>query len=331
MTQVINSLQQRSNFSSLESIWWRRTQLLNCAGSESVLDSEVDRAIFDLLGVSQHQGITAVFEHASSFDGFLNHVEQLSGISGQGLARANAYLNDLAQPTWVQQKFDEIAAMPNVLTDEDIQQWHEDGYVILRQALDLELCSKVIKAIADFLDIDINDPSQWYGLKMRNGIMVDLIQHPALTQARNVKRIHKAYSQLWETEDLVVSVDRCGFNPPHTQEHPFSGPDLHWDLNFAKPLKFGTQGIVYLTDTAPEQGALTVVPGFHLKSPDLIGQYANNQHQTDFHQFGSRAIGANAGDMVIWHHFLPHGSRANLTEQPRIVQYINMYPFPQIS
>ena len=30
--------------------------------------------------------------------------------------------------------------------------------------------------------------------------------------------------------------------------------------------------------------------------------------------------------MVIWHHFLPHGSSANSGSYPRIVQYLNMYP-----
>ena len=37
-------------------------------------------------------------------------------------------------------------------------------------------------------------------------------------------------------------------------------------------------------------------------------------------------IAANAGDFVIWHHALPHGSSPNRAAYPRIVQYINMYP-----
>ncbi|CAM3933441.1 phytanoyl-CoA dioxygenase family protein [Pseudoalteromonas byunsanensis] len=329
MASSVNSSSLLCDTSLLETVWWQHTQLLNSADSELKLDSEVDRAIFDLLGVSQHQGISAVYENALSFDGFLSHIAKISSFSLLNLNRASAYLNGVNQPAQIQQRFDEIAAMPDVLTSEDLQQWQEDGYVILKEALDLKQCSAVKKAIADFLSVDLNDSSKWYDLELRAGIMVELIQHPALTQARNAKRIHKAYSQLWGTEDLIVSTDRCGFNPPQTHTHPFSGPDLHWDLNLCKPLQLGTQGIVYLTDTAPEQGALTVVPGFHHQLPKQIKQYVSKQHQIDLHQFGSRAIGANAGDMVIWHHFLPHGSRPNLTEQPRIVQYINMYPFPK--
>nr|WP_246483388.1 phytanoyl-CoA dioxygenase family protein [Paenacidovorax monticola] len=32
------------------------------------------------------------------------------------------------------------------------------------------------------------------------------------------------------------------------------------------------------------------------------------------------------GDLIIWHHALPHGSRPNTTRQPRLVQYINLFP-----
>jgi hypothetical protein len=40
---------------------------------------------------------------------------------------------------------------------------------------------------------------------------------------------------------------------------------------------------------------------------------------------GSVPVRANACDLIIWHQFLPHGSRPNLEQNPRIVQYINMY------
>ncbi|MCF6434627.1 phytanoyl-CoA dioxygenase family protein [Pseudoalteromonas sp. MMG022] len=330
MTLLENTLQRLGLTSALENTWWQHTQLLNATTSERTLDSEVDRAVFDLLGVSQHQGISAVYANTTSFEGFLTHIAQFNCIKELNLERVNAYLTGKSQPTAMRQLFDEIAAMPDVLTEQDLQQWQEEGYVVVKQALDLKQCDAVIKAIAGFLNADLSQASQWYELKVSAGIMVDLIQHPALTQARNIKRIHKAYSQLWNTEDLIVSSDRCGFNPPQTPTHPFSGPDLHWDLNFSKPLKFGTQGIVYLTDTAPEQGALTVVPGFHHQLAKQVEKYKGKQHEIDFHQFGSKAIGANAGDMVIWHQFLPHGSRPNLAELPRIVQYINMYPFPQV-
>jgi hypothetical protein len=40
---------------------------------------------------------------------------------------------------------------------------------------------------------------------------------------------------------------------------------LHWDVSLARPIPFGLQGILYLADTAANQGAFTCVPGFHRK------------------------------------------------------------------
>jgi ectoine hydroxylase-related dioxygenase (phytanoyl-CoA dioxygenase family) len=36
-----------------------------------------------------------------------------------------------------------------------------------------------------------------------------------------------------------------------------------------------------------------------------------------------------AGDMVIWHHALPHAATPNRGERPRIVQYLKYFPPPQ--
>jgi ectoine hydroxylase-related dioxygenase (phytanoyl-CoA dioxygenase family) len=37
-------------------------------------------------------------------------------------------------------------------------------------------------------------------------------------------------------------------------------------------------------------------------------------------------IAGRAGDLVIWHQSLPHGSSPNGSRRPRVVQYINMRP-----
>ena len=39
-------------------------------------------------------------------------------------------------------------------------------------------------------------------------------------------------------------------------------------------------------------------------------------------------IAGKAGDLVIWHSALPHGSSPNSAERPRMAQYIAMSPAP---
>ena len=96
----------------------------------------------------------------------------------------------------------------------------------------------------------------------------------------------------------------------------------------ALPIPLGLQGILYLTDTDAEQGAFTCVPGFHNRIEDwLKGLPEGADPRTqNLEELGPIPIAANRGDFVLWHHALPHGSRPNRTNKPRIVQYIKWYP-----
>ena len=71
---------------------------------------------------------------------------------------------------------------------------------------------------------------------------------------------HQAFTQIWGTVDVWFTKDRCGFHPPQRHDCPVPDPDLHWDVDFVivKPYVIETQGILYLTETPPEQGALTL-------------------------------------------------------------------------
>jgi ectoine hydroxylase-related dioxygenase (phytanoyl-CoA dioxygenase family) len=161
--------------------------------------------------------------------------------------------------------------------------------------------------------------------------MVQYFQHPAFDANRKSRRIHKAFAQLWGKADLWVTTDRVGFNPPERESHRFPGPDLHWDVSVQQPIPLSTFGILYLTDTEAEQGAFTLVPGFPRRIGDWLASLpaGANPRRQDLHALGSRPIAGRAGDLVIWHGAMPHGSRPNRGRLPRIVQYISMYPTDQ--
>jgi len=177
--------------------------------------------------------------------------------------------------------------------------------------------------------MDRHDSSTWYKIHPdKQGIMVQLFQHPALQANRESVRIRKAFEELWGTTDIWVNTDRAGFNPPETDSFKFSGPRLHWDASIELPIPLGLQGILYLTDTAADQGALTVVPGFQNRIGDWIHSLpeGTNPRTQDLEALGATPIPANAGDFIIWHQALPHGSRPNTNIYPRIVQYIAWQP-----
>jgi ectoine hydroxylase-related dioxygenase (phytanoyl-CoA dioxygenase family) len=158
--------------------------------------------------------------------------------------------------------------------------------------------------------------------------MVQYFQHPAFEAIRRSPRIHKAFAQLWATADLWATTDRVGFNAPGREGWKFPGPHLHWDVSVKTPIPLGTGGILYLTDTPPEQGAFTLVPGFQRWGEAWLKALPSgaDPRQQNLYALGERAIGGGAGDLIIWHQALPHGASPNRGTRPRMVQYINMFP-----
>jgi ectoine hydroxylase-related dioxygenase (phytanoyl-CoA dioxygenase family) len=133
---------------------------------------------------------------------------------------------------------------------------------------------------------------------------------------------------LWQKKNIWMNNDRVGFNPPETASWKFPGPDLHWDCSLELPIPFGLQGILYLSDTAADQGAFTLVPGFQHRLESWLNSLppGADPRQQDLHALGSTPITGEAGDFIIWQQALQHGSSPNTSTQPRFVQYINYQP-----
>lgn len=302
----------------------RQGQEIQRAGEESL-----DKMLMNGLGLGLHQTLQFLYHHCPDFDAFERWVVSTAHEPDPlTVERLNASFSGSAHSPLLKAWLQEIEDSPEVLTEQELELWREQGYLLLKNAVPEAQCRAAAKVIRESVGASESDPDSWYETGKRQGIMVELIQHPCLALNRRSLRIHKAFAQLWGTADLWVSADRCGFHPPQKAGFGFPGPDLHWDLDFSQPLTFGTQGILYLTDTLPEQGALTLVPGFHQRINDWVDALRNAKvpPAEELHALGSVPVGGKAGDMVIWHQFLPHGSRPNTAAQPRIVQYINYAP-----
>ena len=213
------------------------------------------------------------------------------------------------------------------LTAEELAFWDENGYVILHDAAPPGNCAAAARAIYEFIGVDLEKPETWYH-GPQTGIWVPLLHHPALWANRDSPRIYQAFRQLWNRRDLWVSVDQAGFNPPEKPGWQFPGPNLHFDVSLQLPVPFGVQGILYLTDTAADQGAFTCVPGFHRKIEAWLRSLppGSDPRAQDLTRLGAIPIAGRAGDLVIWHQALPHGASPNRSTRPRVVQYIKMHP-----
>lgn len=310
--------------------FWSRTMAARQGRFEATSHHErhLDYLVIHASGLGLEQTMGYLGREAPTFAEFERWIEATTGgVEPARVNRINAAVVDADPPAETKHWFAAIEASEPVLSADDLAFWNAQGYVVLHDAVPPADRDAAAAAVWRHLDADPDDAETWYRHRQQ-GIMVQYFQHSAFEANRRSVRIHKAFAQLWRTADLWTTTDRVGFNAPERPGWKFPGPDLHWDVSVKMPIPFGTQGILYLTDTPPEQGAFTLVPGFHRWGEDWLKSLppGADPRAVGLHSLGSQPIGGRAGDLVIWHQALPHGSRPNRGVRPRLVQYINMFP-----
>jgi hypothetical protein len=282
-----------------------------------------DNTVISGLGLGLHETLRHLYATGPSFEQFESWILERNGgsIDSARIDRINRALRgDVAREA--------TPSGDDSLSAEDLRFWEENGYVVVHNAATAENCAAAVEAICEFLRMDWNDPDTWYNGPQGHSIWVPLWRHSAIQANRESPRVRRAFEQIWGRTDLWMNVDQSGMNPPQRPGWRFPGPFLHWDVSLALPIPFGTQALLYLTDTEPEQGAFTCVPGFHRKIESWLESLPPhvNPRQENLDPLGAQAIPGLAGDLIIWHQALPHGSRPNNTNKPRLVQYLNMRP-----
>lgn len=285
-----------------------------------------DHLLLSLLGLGLEQTIQYLASERPDFPAFLDWIAATAGApTGSDIARYHAALDNAPPPSYAAARLAAIDALPPALPPEERARFDRDGYAILSAAINPQEAARAAEAVLAATGARLDDPASWNGPRQQQ-IMVQLFQHPALDVARRSPRIHKAFAELWGTSDLWAITDRASFSPPIGPGDGFAPPRLHWDVSLVRPIPFATQGILYLSDVAEDQGALELVPGFHRRIDGWLDRLDGaDPRQVDLSAEAIR-IPARAGDLIIWRQDLPHGASPNHAASPRIAQYVNMFP-----
>ncbi|MGI2142195.1 phytanoyl-CoA dioxygenase family protein [Shewanella baltica] len=324
---------------------WQKIQLRKRGESFTELANEwhLDKTLLDLCGIGLEPGLRALYQnvHQSAFVAF---IQQTAKLTTADIANINQQLRSIFNGLTLSLTMPEVEDLNSievevsnpavVLSESQLNFWRSEGYLVIPQVLTAEQCAATRDFIWQQLGANEQDPATWYQAHaFMQKIMLQLFRHPQLDANRQVPKIRQVFEQLWQRTDLVMTTDRVSFNPPETPTWRFPGPDMHWDMPLQLPVDFGTQGLIYLTDTSVDQGAFCCVPGFHLKIEEWLLEQNKKQNKTDIElqqqdwsKWPIKPIAANAGDLIIWHHALPHGASPNRGTLPRMVQYINFYP-----
>jgi hypothetical protein len=310
---------------------WRRHRMVGGAASDAA-EWARDRAAIYGLGLGLRETLDFLHSAAPSLAAFERWILQQNGgaIEPGQIDRVNRAVAGVDGGQAAPALGVSVDFVP-VLEESELRFWDEHGYVVLRDAVSPEDCRAAAQALWNYLGMEPAAPEGWYDRGKCDGIFVPLVRHPAFDRNRRSRRIRNAFAQLWGIDDLQVTVDRGGFNPPERPGWKFSGPGLHWDTSLVPPIPLDISGVLYLTDTPAEQGAFHCVPGFHRRIDGWLAALPSgtNPRAQDLSAEAVWVPG-RAGDMVLWHAALPHAASVNRGVRPRLVQYIAYSPLGRV-
>ncbi|WIY23882.1 phytanoyl-CoA dioxygenase family protein [Parasedimentitalea psychrophila] len=224
-----------------------------------------------------------------------------------------------------------------VLSKEDWQHWITKGYVVVRRAVPPTQTKALVDVLWEFDEKDPKDPSTWYEPERRSHVrkelnnagMVEIYHHQALWDNRQTPRLYDAFVDIWDREDLWVTIDRANLNPPKKGATSKDG-FIHWDVNTSiYPLPIGVQGVLSLDVQDEETGGFQCAPYLFEHFDEWIATQPSDRNPLlpDMTGIERENITLAPGDLMIFNSLLAHGVRPNISkDRVRLAQYISMHP-----
>ncbi|MFC5585691.1 phytanoyl-CoA dioxygenase family protein [Nitratireductor kimnyeongensis] len=224
-----------------------------------------------------------------------------------------------------------------VLSKDDWQHWITKGYVIVRQAVPRENVERLVELLWEFDEKDPKDPATWYAPQRRehkmkelnNTGMLEIYNHQYLWDNRMEKRVYDAFVDIWDREDLWVTIDRANLNVPKKAPGNPNG-FIHWDADTSlRPLPIGVQGVLSLKKQDGDVGGFQCIPELFEHFDDWVKTQPVDRDpmHPDTAGFKITNIDMEAGDLLIFNSLLAHGVRPNHSkDRVRMAQYISMHP-----
>jgi hypothetical protein len=224
-----------------------------------------------------------------------------------------------------------------VLSKADWAFWQQNGYVIVRQAVPAANVERLVELLWRFDEKDPNDASTWYAPQRRDHIMkelngtgmLEIYNHQYLWDNRMQQRIYDAFVDIWDREELWVTIDRANLNPPKRLKGNPNG-FIHWDVDTSiTPPPIGVQGVLSLKKQDGDVGGFQCVPELFYGFDDWVKTQPADRDPMHPDMTGLKTVNIDMepGDLMIFNSLLAHGVRPNHSDtRVRMAQYISMFP-----
>lgn len=224
-----------------------------------------------------------------------------------------------------------------VLSEADWQHWITRGYVIVRQAVPMANVERLVNLLWQFDEKDPANSDTWYAPQRRehkmkelnNTGMLEIYNHQHLWDNRQEPRVYGAYVDIWDREDLWVTIDRANLNPPkRVKGNP--GGFIHWDVDTSiTPLPVGVQGVLSLKKQDGDVGGFQCIPWLFEHHEEWVKTQPADRDPMHPDTSGLDVVNIEMepGDLLIFNSLLAHGVRPNHSvDRVRMAQYISMHP-----
>jgi hypothetical protein len=218
-----------------------------------------------------------------------------------------------------------------------------NGYVLVKNAVPKELCQQTVERIFAFMGKSPEDREGWYtpaeGMEAyfedQERGMLPFFQDQTLWDNRMYPKVYEVFKELIGEEKLWVSLDRVNMKLPKKATHQqLNESFIHWDMNTSNlsfPLQLPSgklQGVLYLADTAANQGGFQCVPSIFRNLEEFLKSQPDDRNPriSNIEGYEIMHFPGEAGDLLIWDVLLPDGNGENLSNEIRFAQYITMYP-----
>jgi hypothetical protein len=224
-----------------------------------------------------------------------------------------------------------------VLSPQDWQHWTTRGYVLVRNAVPQENVQRLIDLLWQFEEKNPADPSAWYAPQRRDHIMkelngtgmVEIYNHQYLWDNRQWPRVYNAFVDIWDMEQLWVTIDRANLNPPKREKGNPNG-FVHWDADTSlDPLPISVQGVLSLVKQDGDIGGFQCIPELFTHFDEWVKTQPADRDpmHPDISGLQITNIEMEPGDLMIFNALLAHGVRPNHSkDRVRMAQYISMFP-----
>src|SRR5580698_6267871 len=191
------------------------------------------------------------------------------------------------------------------ITDCDRKQFHEEGYMVVRNVIPAGLTANAAREIAAFRGADLGDRTTWYGGSPELDGVVPLHHAQSQWAIRQCPGLHQVFTEFFGTPRLMVDINRCIFRPPVHPAYPsISHGTIHWDTDPRAPEPASLHAVILLTDVDRDGGGFQCLPEIYQNVEAWLKRYARRD---DFDFFNPELdhwrptqVAGKAGDVILW-------------------------------